>query len=381
MTAEIFSGTELFMIKFPNVKSIPVLYQWLRDHCRCDECYNATTNQRNITILDFPENIAPSKYDCSEGVLQVTWMGGHKSDYQLSWLLKNAGFIGDDSEEEKIPRIPWQKLPDIARVGLKPYLNNDAGLSSIISSVLRYGIGIVTGVDPTLAATEEVITRIAPVQKTLFGEMWEVNHNGNDADVLENGDLHVFQDTAYTAIALRAHTDNTYWCDAAGLQVFHMLKPAPIGGETLFVDGLSVTLKLKAEHPEAYERLTHTPISATYIADGQHHVYRDPIIKLDPVTKKLLQIRFNLYDRSVMRTVPQNKMKQHYDDLRMIASIVAEKTRENYVKLQPGEVWIVDNWTVLHGRAGYQGSRHLGGSYVSRTDWQSKATVLGLINC
>lgn len=34
---------------------------WLRDHCRCNQCYSETTHQRKFNILDISENVRPKK--------------------------------------------------------------------------------------------------------------------------------------------------------------------------------------------------------------------------------------------------------------------------------------------------------------------------------
>ncbi|XP_015523409.1 trimethyllysine dioxygenase, mitochondrial isoform X2 [Neodiprion lecontei] len=379
--AEISVLKDGFQLEIPNSAPIPIFYQWLRDHCRCDECYNDTTNQRKLSILDFPPDIFPREYNLSDRVLDVIWDGGHRSKYQISWLVKNARFLGDN-QEQKITPVPWFKLPDVARVELNSYMNTDAGLSEVLSSLLRYGVAFVTHVDATIAATEKVITRMAPVQKTFYGEMFEI-HNGefeDDSDVTPKLDTALPLDAAFSNNYLDAHTDNTSWSDAAGLQVFHCLKPATKGGETILVDGLNVSMLIKQQSPESYERLTRMPISATYIDPGQHHTHVDPLLKLHPVTKELLQIRFQLYDRTVLRTLPYDHIQQHYHDLRLLASVIADKSGETLVKLVPGEVVFIDNWRVLHGRTAYSGSRLLTGGYVARTDWRSRATVMGLID-
>lgn len=38
----------------------PLDYFWLRDHCRCDKCYNYATNQRRLAIRDISLNIRPA---------------------------------------------------------------------------------------------------------------------------------------------------------------------------------------------------------------------------------------------------------------------------------------------------------------------------------
>jgi alpha-ketoglutarate-dependent taurine dioxygenase len=44
--------------------------------------------------------------------------------------------------------------------------------------------------------------------------------------------------------------------------------------------------------------------------------------------------------------------------------------------LRPGEVLLVDNWRVLHGRAAYQGERRLCGAYLNREDFESRLHIL-----
>lgn len=50
---------------------IRVSYIWLRDHCRCNECYNHETFQRSLSILDVPEDVSPSSYEIRDGALNV----------------------------------------------------------------------------------------------------------------------------------------------------------------------------------------------------------------------------------------------------------------------------------------------------------------------
>lgn len=35
---------------------------WLRDHCRCETCYDHGNHQRKISILEIPDDIAASQY-------------------------------------------------------------------------------------------------------------------------------------------------------------------------------------------------------------------------------------------------------------------------------------------------------------------------------
>ena len=44
--------------------------------------------------------------------------------------------------------------------------------------------------------------------------------------------------------------------------------------------------------------------------------------------------------------------------------------------LVPGEVLVIDNWRLLHGRAEFDGERHVCGCYLNREDYESRLRVL-----
>jgi len=80
-----------------------------------------------------------------------------------------------------------------------------------------------------------------------------------------------------------------------------------------------------------------------------------------------------------MRTLPSDQIPQLYEDIHLLAATVKDPQGEWWLKLHPGTVLFVDNWRVLHGRASYTGLRKMTGCYVSRSDYISKARVLGII--
>lgn len=81
-----------------------------------------------------------------------------------------------------------------------------------------------------------------------------------------------------------------------------------------------------------------------------------------------------------MNTLPQSQMHQFYTDLRCLAEDIQSPDNEWWFKLNPGTVVIFDNWRLLHGRAAYTGRRQIAGCYVSRTEFQSVARTMGIIN-
>ncbi|KAF2893292.1 hypothetical protein ILUMI_12880 [Ignelater luminosus] len=365
MGFQLYEYREFIEIQYNSEKTLKFYYIWLRDHCRCSQCYNTKTHQISSNILNIPINIKPSKVEIIEDNLYITWEDKHQTTYSLPSLEKT-----DFPLISKREIVLWNKnnvshFQDV-KIPSKIYFENEDGPKKLLHSLLKYGFGLVTDVEPTLEATQMVAEKIAPVQKTYFGEMWSVSND------------YQFSDTAYTNVALGAHTDNTYFTEAAGLQIFHMLSREGTGGETLLVDGFNVATNLKNRDKDDFEFLCKYSIESQYIEEGNHFSNIEPVIKLHTITKQLLQVRYNRYDRAMLQCIPQEKILQFYKAYKSFGNEVCNPINEWWLKLQPGSVLFIDNFRVLHGRAAYTGQRNLCGCYLSRVEWLSKARTLGL---
>ncbi|XP_052859383.1 trimethyllysine dioxygenase, mitochondrial [Drosophila gunungcola] len=363
----------MLLLKHPKTgQSLEINEFWLRDHCRCGECLNLDTNQRRYDLLDLPADVKSLEVKCEGIRLQVQWSDGHQSSYDLD-------FIFDSQLERLISRrskstnlTPWNRCIILQnerhlRFSLPQLVSSDEVVRSLVESLVRYGIVFIDDVPPTPNMTELALRRVFPLMKTFFGEMWTFSDKPDHAD------------TAYTKLYLGSHTDNTYFCDAAGLQALHCIEHSGSGGENFFVDGLHVVHELKRRFPSAYDVLCRIQVPGEYVEKGEHHRHTAPIIRMDPLTGEFVQLRLNVYDRAVFDTIPQPQMAEFYDSLRKLLQIVRDEEQQWSLKLCPGSIVLFDNWRVLHGRQAYTGSRTMSGSYVQRTDFLSKARVLGII--
>lgn len=209
---------------------------------------------------------------------------GHTSNYSISTLLSWQNEQTVSRLRKSHAKILWRQTTinkeSYARVSLSAYLSHDEVAKSVVESLVRYGVAFIENVPPNLLSTECAIKRLFPVQKSLFGEMWALNGTQRD-----------HSDSAYSNVDLAAHTDNTYFNDAAGLQIFHCIENAESGGESLLVDGFMAINDLRTKCPESYERLCSVNVPSQYIEEGENHVYCAPIIRLDPITQEPQQIR------------------------------------------------------------------------------------------
>ncbi|KAI4732818.1 26S proteasome subunit P45 [Aureobasidium sp. EXF-12298] len=127
------------------------------------------------------------------------------------------------------------------------------------------------------------------------------------------------KDTAYTSLALEAHTDTTYFTEPAGLQMFHMLShTGGSGGESLLVDGFAAARQLYGEDKEAYKVLSTVGIWAH--ASGNEDVSIQPyvcfpVLSHDPVLGHLVQVRWNNADRAAIEA-PSDMIDKWYEAAR-----------------------------------------------------------------
>ncbi|XP_047545749.1 trimethyllysine dioxygenase, mitochondrial [Vanessa atalanta] len=358
---------KVLTVKFRNGTSIAYEEFWLRDHCRCSTCYHADTFQRAHHLLQIPDvNISNVKYDKDQ--LTITWSDNHESVYKAEFL---AEFSYDKwRDSRRLKPIMWSGgdvADKVTKIHVDEFLNSVNGAKAVFKSLLDYGVALIENVDVSVEATETVCNALGGVQHTMFGGMWEFTTTQDHAD------------TAYTNLPLAVHNDNTYFTEAAGLQILHCLEHSSgSGGETLLVDGFYGATRLKNEHHEDFEFLTNFDVEAEYLEDGHHYRYSAPVIKLDKM-KDITQIRFNVYDRSAMAFPNDEECRSYYRSLRNLSRYYENPEFQWKFKLKPGLVMVMDNFRVLHGRTGFNGKRVLCGSYVARSDWLNKARALRLI--
>lgn len=133
-------------------------------------------------------------------------------------------------------------------------------------------------------------------------QTWRPRASSTCASVPRQTDLSSYLDTAYTDLALEAHTDTTYFTDPAGLQMFHMLShEGGHGGKSLLVDGFNAAQQLYLQNRDAYRILSTTGVH--YHASGNEDVSIQPasampVLSHDTRRMFLNQIRWNNADRA-----------------------------------------------------------------------------------
>ncbi|KAF2178878.1 Trimethyllysine dioxygenase [Zopfia rhizophila CBS 207.26] len=353
--------------EFVNVPNI-----WLRDNCQCSSCVHEITKQRLLDTFQIPQDLDVDSHERDATGIKVKWSDGHESYYTDDFIAKSASLTENKGivrqaitnlhlwgveVSENPPTVPY---PQLMSQESKPLLQ-------LLQQIRRYGFCYIDSTPATPEATKFVLERISFIRLTHYGGFYDFT-----ADLAS-------KDTAYTNIALEAHTDNTYFSDPAGLQAFHLLSHTDgEGGASLLVDGFKVANDLYHEDRDVYNILSSVNIHAH--ASGNEDIsiqpYKGfPTLNHDQQTGYLLQVRWNSSDRAAIE-MPVEKVEKWYDAARKWNDMLKKPENEYWCQLTPGRVLVFDNWRVLHGRSAFTGKRRIAGGYINRDDWISKFKML-----
>ncbi|KAI0872880.1 trimethyllysine dioxygenase [Hypoxylon argillaceum] len=347
----------------------------LRDNCRCSTCVNQDTMQRNFDTFKLPIDIRPSRITSNEKGLEIQWAyDSHVSFYGWDFLEPYIKGERPEPEDVQIEYFGSQGHPD-SRIEYGEFDKNETdAVRRLTDMIIRKGFAFVTGV-PTKSAkpTEDLLKKIAFIRETHYGGFY---------DFIPGLAL---ADTAYTNLALAAHTDTTYFSDPAWLQAFHLLSHTDPnsqkgpgidrGGKSLLVDGFHAAQIMKKEAPGLFEILTSfgIPCHASGnkgIAIAPDKLY--PVLEYDSKRNVKHRVRWNNDDRGILSVGNNASEMRWYEAARKWYEIITRKELEYWFQLEPGNVLIFNNWRVLHGRSAFTGIRRICGGYINRDDFISR---------
>lgn len=229
-------------------------------------------------------------------------------------------------------------------------------LYELLHNIYMYGFAIVQNTPPTSEATMKVADMIGIRRSTIFGDFWDYEVESSPKDSLEHND------TAYTSLDIKCHTDGTYYHSPPGLQIFHCLKHDGMGGNNLLIDGFHISEKIKERDSDIFDFLTTTDISFYYKDANHSFLWSDKIIKLNE-EGAIKAFRFNNHDRSP--PPPSMKdMKLYNLSIKTLQNEIENPENMLELKLHPGMVLITNNWRILHGRKEFTGNRRMAGCYI-----------------
>ena len=336
-------------------------FLWLRDNC--PSAMHPTANMRIFNILSVSNGIHPINFIVKKKKLNITWSeGNHQSDYNLKWLRDHC-YTEIKNKKYTSPYKFWdQKLKNNfnkIKLDHNKICKDNISLKKWLNLLHIYGFAIVKNSPTKKKSAFGILNKISHHRETFFGTPFEVINIPKP------------NNTAYTAEALRNHTDLPYFEYAPGYQFLHCLVNDALGGESSVVDGFAVANYIRIKENEVFKILTNTYVKFkdTDYTQKAIRILHSPIITLTK-DKDFNDIRFSMAAMGTIDVEP-NKMKKFYDAYKYFASLLHNNKFKINFRLNAGDIFCFNNRRVLHGRTEFDpntGNRHLQGYYIERDE-------------
>jgi len=253
-------------------------------------------------------------------------------------------------------RVPTGRFADVSQGG--------GALADWLGAVRDFGVAILTGVPIEPGAVCDVIELFGHVRETNYGRLFDVIAVEDPTNL------------AYTGLALGNHTDNPYRDPVPQLQLLHCLQAAAEGGESVVADGFLAADRLRREHPDDFALLSGHAVRFRYVEPGAVDLEtRAPLIELD-LEGEVRAVRYNNRSAAPL-DLAEELVAPHYRATRRFSELLHDPGAMVGFRLEAGDLFIVDNQRVLHGRRGFgRGRRHLQGAYSDKDGLLSTLRVL-----
>ncbi|XP_022228597.2 gamma-butyrobetaine dioxygenase [Drosophila obscura] len=361
----------MVIVKSPGKLDMQFPDIWLRDNCRCGECYLPQTLSRLPQLwnnLDTSVRAQQQSVDVEQQMLYIQWSDGHASQYPFAWLRERdfslanrTRYLSDFYRPE--PRH-WSGLEfeHIRReFQYQELLASDEALLQWLHHLAVYGVALVRQAPLEFDVLRRLCNRVGFMRRTTYGEEFSVRAQPGASNY------------AYLAAPLPLHTDMPYFEYKPGVTLLHTLEQSDSpGGVNLLADAYHVADLMRERYPEQFRVLTQTPVDWADIGrDGElefHNIWRAPVINLDAEGRRYVRINHSIPQRDSHFSVPLDQVRPWYEAMALFVRLANEQACS--FKTTPGDVLTFNNLRLVHGRTGYDDTdrnvRHLVGAFL---DW------------
>ena len=322
--------------------------------------------QRLFDVAELPEEPTIAAVSMEGDVVRIGFApDGSSVDFSVAWLRDHALDAASRAERRPARRL-WDKTlaANLPTGRYAEVAQGGRALAAWLRHVQELGFALLTGVPTEPGMVCRVIELFGCVRETNYGRLFDVMSVEKPANL------------AYTGLALGNHTDNPYRDPVPQLQLLHCLEAAAEGGESIVVDGFFAAERLRRAHAEDFALLTRHAVPFRYVETGRIDLRcTAPLIELD-TDGEVRAVRYN--NRSAAPfDLPEDVVAPYYRAYRRFGRLLHDADAIAGFKLAAGDLFIVDNQRVLHGRRGFAaGRRHLQGAYSDKDGLLSKLRVL-----
>jgi len=334
---------------------------WLRERARNEDLVDKNNDQRLYDPSQLDQNLKIKNALISNGHLNIEFTDGVRFKYEVSDLIYEL------SKKDPIKKLTlWN-----SNIKKKPTVKYEKNIfeSRLMYDVLqdfyKYGFVIFKKVPVEDNYILKFANSIGTVRPTNFGETFSVK------SVPKPNDL------AYTSIALTPHTDNPYRKPIPCIQLLHCLENESEGGLSTLVDGFAVAEYLRKNNKDLFKILTETKVRFRFVDKKIILENWGELIELDE-NNNTKQVRYSTR-LDYVPALEKNKLEKFYKARKLISNLYSSKKFEIRFKLEKGDLMMMDNHRLLHGRTSYnanQGKRYLKGCYIDHDSTEGKLRYL-----
>ena len=341
----------------PSNKNFEIHPLWLRERATTEDLVDRHNGQRLYDPSQLDQTIKIKKASMNNGHLNIEFTDGVKFEYEVNSLLYEI-----DKKEPLENIVMWDS--DLNKKPTAAYETNifeTKAMYSVLQDFYRYGFVIFKNVPVEDNYIVKFANSIGTIRPTNFGESFSVK------SVPEPNDL------AYTSIALTPHTDNPYRKPIPCIQLLHCLENEVKGGFSTLVDGFSVAEYLRKNHNDLFKMLTKTKVRFRFVDKTIILENWGELIELDE-NNKVKQIRYSTR-LDYVPALDKKELEKFYEARKLIASLYASSKFEIKFRLEKGDLLMMDNHRLLHGRTSYdvsEGKRYLKGCYIDHDSTEGK---------
>ena len=324
---------------------------WLRERANGDTFVDKITQQRLFDPTQLKDNIQIDSLNLSDDYLEISFNDGVYTKLAIKNILKE---FSDTNDVKHINKIKWDSsLKDLNIFEFKNNFFEEKEMFKALINFYQYGFVIFKKVPTKNNFIVNFANSIGSIRRTNFGEFFNVKSKPNPNDL------------AYTSLPLAPHTDNPYRNPVPCIQMLHCIENEVSGGLSTLVDGFTVTEQLKKDFPDYYKILTEIKVRFQFIDKSVILENWAEMIQLDEFGK-FKQVRFSPR-LDFVPLMDKEKLELYYSARKKISELYNSDSYRIEFKLQPGDLLMMDNYRLLHGRTTYdtnEGNRFLQGCYI-----------------
>ena len=332
---------------------------WLRERVSGDNFVDKKTQQRLFDPTKLRENIKIDNLTLSDDFLEIEFNDGIHTKLAIQNILKEFSNIND---VKNINKIKWDStLKNLNNFKFRNNFFEEEDMYRALINFYQYGFVIFKKVPTKNNFIVNFANSVGSIRRTNFGEFFNVISKPNPNDL------------AYTSLHLAPHTDNPYRNPVPCIQMLHCIKNEVNGGLSTLVDGYTVTEKFKEDSPSYYNILTEVKVRFQFIDKTVVLENWAEMIQLDEIGE-FKQVRFSPR-LDFVPLLEKGKLDLFYAARNKLSELFNSSKYKIEFKLIPGDLLMMDNHRLLHGRTEYNandGNRFLQGCYIDYDSAEGK---------